>query len=67
MNANELLAYNSGYTNGLAQVFKFSEENDKLKTEIEALKAHIEKLQHLNRDGWYYATELKNELEKVQK
>lgn len=38
------LAYNKGYTDGLAQVFKYTEEIDRLKAENEVLKKKIQNM-----------------------
>lgn len=38
------LAYNRGYTDGLAQVFKYNEEIDRLKAENEVLKKKIQNM-----------------------
>ena len=41
MNANELLAYNKGKTDGIAQIFKWIEENEKLKEQVNHLENEL--------------------------
>ena len=41
MNANELLAYNKGKTDGIAQIFKWVEENEKLKERVNDLENEL--------------------------